>query len=125
MGGKIVYPRINKKNHEGIVHRMATGVYPGIANVPSGRKPFLFLYLGLVSQASAPVNAHGQRGESPLQACTLRPVTESNCVVVRRGGKQLEVNDQSTAKANQIRLGYLGSLLASGEPWTCRRWETR
>ncbi len=31
--------------------------------------------------ASAPVSAHSQRGESPLQARPLRPVTECNCVV--------------------------------------------
>ena len=36
-----------------------------------------------------------QRGESPLQANALRPVTECNCVAVRRGGEQQEVNDPS------------------------------
>ena len=43
----------------------------------------------------APASERGQRGASPLQANALRPVTESNCVAVRRGGEQLEVNDQS------------------------------
>ena len=32
---------------------------------------------------SAPGSVHGQRGESPLQADALRPVTERNCVTVR------------------------------------------
>jgi hypothetical protein len=44
---------------------------------------------------SAPVSVHGQRGESPLQVYALRPVTERNCVTVRWGGEQREVNDQS------------------------------
>ncbi len=44
---------------------------------------------------SAPASVHGQRGESPLQACALRPVTNCNCVAARRGGEQQEVNDQS------------------------------
>ncbi len=43
----------------------------------------------------APESARNQRGESPLQAYVLRPVTESNCVAKRRGGEQQEVNDQS------------------------------
>src|SRR5437588_8428068 len=43
----------------------------------------------------APVSAHVQRGESPLQAYALRPVTEGNCVAARRGGEQPEVRDQS------------------------------
>jgi hypothetical protein len=34
------------------------------------------------------------RGESPLQDL-LGPVTKCNCVAVRRGGEQQEVNDQS------------------------------
>ena len=51
---------------------------------------------------SAPVSVIVRRGESPLQACTLRPVTESNCVSVRRGGKQLEVNEQSVVKRTRF-----------------------
>lgn len=43
----------------------------------------------------APASVFGLRGESPRQASTLRPVTESNCVLVRGGGEQLEVNEQS------------------------------
>jgi len=44
---------------------------------------------------SAPVSVLDQRGASPLQVYLLRPVTDCNCVVVRRGGEQQEVNDQS------------------------------
>ncbi len=47
----------------------------------------------LEGPSSATVSVFGQRGVSPLQVCTLRPVTESNCVLVRGGGKQLEVNE--------------------------------
>jgi hypothetical protein len=43
----------------------------------------------------APESAFGQRGGSPLQVRPLRPVTDCNCVAVRRGGEQQEVNDQS------------------------------
>ena len=38
---------------------------------------------------------HGQRGGSPPQAYALRPVTDCNCVAVRRGGEQQEASDQS------------------------------
>ena len=50
---------------------------------------------GEIPPASALVSASNQRGESPLQADALRPVTDSNCVAARRGGEQQEVNDQS------------------------------
>jgi hypothetical protein len=43
----------------------------------------------------APESASGRRGESPLQADALRPVTECNCDAAMRGGEQQEVNDQS------------------------------
>jgi len=43
----------------------------------------------------APESASGRRGESPLQANALRPVTECNCDAAMRGGEQQEVNDQS------------------------------
>jgi len=42
---------------------------------------------------SAPVSVFGLRGGSPLQADALRPVSESNCVTARWGGKQLEENE--------------------------------
>ncbi len=60
----------------------------------------------------------GRRGASPLQVDVLRPVTESHCVVVRRGGKQLEVNDQSVTVVNSIRPDCLASLLGTGEAQT-------
>jgi hypothetical protein len=47
------------------------------------------------ARPSAPVSVLNQRGASPLQVYLLRPVTDCNCVVVRRGGEQQEVNDQS------------------------------
>jgi len=59
-----------------------------------------------------------QRGVSPLQVDALRPVSESNCVVVRRGGKQLEENDQSVTVVNSIRPGCLASLPSYGEAQT-------
>jgi hypothetical protein len=43
----------------------------------------------------ASVSMFGRKGVSPFQVYALRPVTEGNCVAVRRGGEQLEVNDQS------------------------------
>jgi hypothetical protein len=46
----------------------------------------------------APVSAHQQGGESPLQAGALRPVANGNCVVVRRGGEQPAANDQSVGR---------------------------
>ncbi len=46
-------------------------------------------------RASAPASEHGQRGESPRQACALRPVTDQKGVTVRWGPKQWEVNSQS------------------------------
>ena len=47
------------------------------------------------------------------------PVTgdeaEGNCVVVRRGGKQPEANEQSQTDVNSIRCSRTASLLANGE----------
>ncbi len=42
-------------------------------------------------------------------------VTESNCVAERRGGEQLEVNDQSVTQVNSIRQIVVASLLEEGE----------
>ncbi len=39
------------------------------------------------SAACTPARVHGQRGASPLQAYALRPVIDSDCVAVRRGGE--------------------------------------
>lgn len=48
----------------------------------------------------------------------LQPVTESNCVAVRPGGEQLEVNDQSETQVNSIRPETVASLPKSGEVQT-------
>ena len=72
------------------------------------------------AQDGAFVSLFGRRGASPLQVDVLRPVTESNCVVARRGGKQLEVNDQSVTVVNSIRPGCLASLPSYGEAQTSR-----
>ena len=45
--------------------------------------------------ASAPVKAVDQEGESSFQVNVTNLKTESNCVLARGGGEQLEVNDQS------------------------------
>ncbi len=47
------------------------------------------------ARSGAPVSVFGLGGVSPLQAYTLRPVINSNCVLARGGGKQLEMNGQS------------------------------
>ena len=54
----------------------------------------IFVIPGL-TRNRAPVSLSGQRGASPRQEYALRPVTDCNCVAVRRGGEQQEVNDQS------------------------------
>jgi hypothetical protein len=43
------------------------------------------------------------------------PVTDGNCVAVRRGGEQPEVNDQSVTQVNSIRQVVVASLLGNGE----------
>jgi hypothetical protein len=43
------------------------------------------------------------------------PVTKGNCVAMRRGGEQLEVNDQSVTQVNSIRPAVVASLLVTGE----------
>ena len=58
----------------------------------------------------APASILGQRGESPLMADALRPLTVCNCVAARRGGEQQEVSNQSVAKANPIRPCHPASL---------------
>jgi len=49
-------------------------------------------------------------------------VTEGNCVAVRRGGEQPEVNDQPVTQVNSIRPVVVASLLGKGEaqltPWS-------
>jgi hypothetical protein len=53
------------------------------------------IFRGLKPTASAPLKTFDRRGASPREDLRYEPVTESNCVAVRRGGEQLEVNDQS------------------------------
>ena len=60
--------------------------------------------------ASAPVKAVDQKGESPFQANVTSLKTESNCVLARGGGEQLEVNDQS------VTFRELNSAKPVGEP---------
>ena len=71
----------------------------------------------VLSPASAPERAHQQQGESPCRAEHWLSVAESNCVDERRGGEQLEANNQSIIKKmmNSIRPDALASLLAKGE----------
>ena len=45
----------------------------------------------------------------------LNFVTESNCVLVRGGGEQPQVNDQSVTSVNSIRPAALASLRLNGE----------
>ena len=42
-------------------------------------------------------------------------VIEGNCVAVRRGGEQPEVNDQSVTQVNSIRPAVVASPLGNGE----------
>jgi len=83
-----------KNNELGI-----TGGLKQTVTVGAGFKPALGRILqkraGLRPAPSAPAGVFAQRGASPLQVYLLRPVTDCNCVVARRGGEQQEVNDQS------------------------------
>lgn len=73
---------------------------------------------GLPSAARAPVKAIEQTGESPVQSCRYRSVAEGNCVFNRKGGKQLEANEQSVTQVNAIRPSLSGSVRAKREPLT-------
>ena len=68
--------------------------------------------------ARAPVKAIEQTGESPVQSCRYRSVAEGNCVFNRKGGKQLEANEQSVTQVNAIRPSLSGSVRAKREPLT-------
>ena len=70
---------------------------------------------GLEARVSAFESVPDLRGASPLRACVLRPVTESNCVAARPGGEQPEVNDQSETQVNSIRPDGMANPLAKGE----------
>jgi hypothetical protein len=69
------------------------------------------------AKPSAPESAHQQQGGSPCRTEHWLSVVESNCVVERRGGEQLEANNQSIIKKmmNSIRPDALASLLGKGE----------
>ena len=67
---------------------------------------------------SAPVKAIELSGESPDQGSRYRPVSEGNCVFNRKGGEQLEENEQSVTKVNSIRPSLSGSVLVNREPLT-------
>ena len=72
----------------------------------------------LTKPASAPVKAIEQSGESPDQSIRYRSVAEGNCVFNRKGGEQLEENEQSVTKVNSIRPSLSGSVLVKREPLT-------
>jgi hypothetical protein len=67
------------------------------------------------ANASAPAEAIELSGESPDRGTRYRPVAEGNCVFNRKGGEQLEANEQSVTKVNSIRPNLSGSRLACGE----------
>ena len=73
---------------------------------------------GLAPMASAPVKAIELSGGSPDQGSRYRPVSEGNCVFNRKGGEQLEENEQSVTKVNSIRPSLSGSVLVNREPLT-------
>lgn len=68
--------------------------------------------------ARAPVKAIEQTGESPVQSHRYGSEAEGDCVFNRKGGKQLEANEQSVTKVNAIRPSLSGSVLARREPLT-------
>ena len=65
--------------------------------------------------SSALASALNQQGASPCPMLGLNIVTERNCVAMRRGGEQREVNDQSVTQVNSIRPVVVASLLGKGE----------
>ena len=72
----------------------------------------------LANVASAPVKAIELSGESPDRGSRYRPVSEGNCVFNRKGGEQLEENEQSVTKVNSIRPSLSGSVLVKREALT-------
>ncbi len=65
---------------------------------PLGLNRTLHAFHGLAPMASAPVKAFDQEGGSPFQANVTSLNDKSNCVAMRQGGEQLELNDQSVTK---------------------------
>jgi hypothetical protein len=60
-----------------------------------GRPGRIMIMSGRDARGRAAASVLGWKGESPFQACPLRPVTNCNCVVERRGGEQQEVKKSS------------------------------
>jgi len=79
-----------------------------------------FSFLGLASQASAPVKAIELSGESPDRGNRYHPVANGNCAFNRKGGEQPKANEQSVMKVNSIRPSLSGSVLVNREPLTPR-----
>ena len=61
------------------------------------------------------LQAHRFSEVQVLSRVIWHSVTESNCVVARRGGEQLEVNDQPVTHVNPIRHVVVASLPSYGE----------
>ena len=76
----------------------------GVASGPRGLRPWL----------CACDRIESARCES-LQEVLWHTLTEGNCVAVRRGREQPEVNDQSVTQVNSIRPTVAASLLFDGE----------
>jgi hypothetical protein len=86
---------------------------------------------GLEARGRASVRVSGWKGGSPLQASPLRPVTDCNCVVARRGGEQQEVKKSSVGTRTRFgrtdwracdRKAKPGPALRSGKPMTLKGW---
>jgi len=60
----------------------------------------------------APVRAHSQKGSSPFRALA-KPVAESNCVLVKGGGEQLEAKTWSVGDE----LDSAGDVGEPAEDW--------
>src|SRR5947209_8179146 len=74
---------------------------------------------GLKARSCAPESVFDRRGASPLQAYALRPVTNCNCVAVRRGEEQQKVKDQSVeVSRHRTRFGrcYRGACKRKANP---------
>ncbi len=83
------------------------------------------------ARGRASVRVSGGKGGSPFQACPLRPVTDCNCVAVRRGGEQREVKKSSVGTRTRFgrtdwracdRKAKPRPALTSGKPMTLKGW---
>src|SRR2546428_7779869 len=86
-----------------IIPPEAPDVVEGSAVADATREPSPTVR-GLKPTASAPESAQSQRGESPLQAYVLPPVTHCNCVAARRGWEPPGVHDQPLSQPAPFRL---------------------